>query len=72
MDIMKGKVAALETELKLRTAEVENLKEEISYTLEENEGFKEAAKVEEEKANKWQTNFKNLTARYNTDLEELK
>ena len=69
---MKGKVAALETELKLRTAEVENLKEEISYTLEENEGFKEAAKVEEEKANKWQTNFKNLTARYNTDLEELK
>ena len=69
---MKGKVAALETELKLRTAEVENLKEEISYTLEENDGFKEAAKVEEEKANKWQTNFKNLTIRYNTDLEELK
>ena len=69
---MKGKVAALETELKLRTAEVENLKEEISYTLEENEGFKEAAKVEEEKANKWQTNFKNLTTRYNADLEELK
>ena len=69
---MKGKVAALETELKLRIAEVENLKEEISYTLEENEGFKEAAKVEEEKANKWQTNFKNLTTRYNTDLEELK
>ena len=54
---MKGKVAALETELKLRTAEVENLKEEISYTLEENEGFKEAAKVEEEKANQMANKF---------------
>ena len=62
---MKGKVATLETELRLRTSEVENLKEEMQFTLEENEGFKEAARVEEEKAKKWQTNFKNLTEKCN-------